>query len=206
MNKFILVSGVLAVWAAACLIGCSSAGAAAPQMIADRSVAADLQALADETWLQFLAVFKPRAGCFGDVHLRADYDLDERAAYDPLTAIVTVRVPATKAMLQGALVHEWAHHIEYQCKAHNELRLAFLVAQGLPAGTPWRGDKPNGLPADEPKGGPAVATSEGAWSSIPSEQYAEATIELVLGSRAISTAARVSPQAIQVIARWAAGK
>lgn len=162
-----------------------------PRLIADDTVADDLRRLAAETWGQFLAAFRARTDCFGDVHLHAAYDFDARAAYDPDTATVTVRVPATPAMLQGALIHEWAHHIEFQCVAQQELRAAFLAAQGLPAETPWR-------PADDP-----AHTPESAWAAIPSEQYAEAAIEFVLGRRQIPTTARVSGEAVQVLAAWA---
>ena len=165
-----------------------------PRLIVDDSVAEDLQAVAEETWSKFLAVFQARTNCFGDVRLHVAYDLDNRAAYDPDTATVTVRVPATSVMLQGALIHEWAHHIEFQCDAQKELRPAFLAAQGLPADTPWRTDY---TPANTP---------ESAWAGIPSEQYAEATIEVVLGSRQIPTTARVSVEAVHVIAEWASGK
>lgn len=190
------VSAVLAVWIAASLAAadCSRSKVAAPRLITDSSVAADLQGLADETWRQFLVVFEAWTSCFGDVHLRTTQDLEDRAAYDPVTATVTVRVPATAAMLQGGLIHEWAHHIEYQCEAHQELRPAFLAAQGLQANVPWR------------PGETSTVLSGNGWASIPSEQYAEATIELVLGSRQIPTAARVSPEAVQVIAAWAAGQ
>jgi hypothetical protein len=179
----------------ACLIlaGCASPPPEPPRLIAGDSVHADLKALADDTWRQFLAVFEARSGCFGDVHLRAVYSLDERAGYNPETATVTVRVPATSAMLQGALVHEWAHHIEFQCEAQQALRPAFLAAQGLAADTPWRPDEL------------AAPIAENTWASIPSEQFAEAAIVLVLGRRQISTGAHVSSQAVDVVAVWAAG-
>jgi hypothetical protein len=89
-----------------------------PRLIVDESVADDFRALALETWDQFLAAFQPRSACFGDVELRATKTLDSRASYDPETAAVTVRVPATVVMLQGALIHEWAHHVEFQCGEH----------------------------------------------------------------------------------------
>ena len=162
-----------------------------PRLMADDTVADDFRILAEETWGQFLAVFPARTDCFGDVYLHAAYNLNSRAAYDPDTATVTVRVPATPVMLQSALVHEWAHHIEFQCDAQKELRAAFLAAQGLPADTLWR-------PDDDP-----AHTPESAWATIPSEQYAEAVIELVLGRRQIPTTARVSVEAVQVIAEWA---
>jgi len=168
--------------------------AARPRLIVDESVGADLQALAQDTWGQFLTAFAGRAGCFGDVRLRASYDLDSRGDYDPATATVTVRVPGAPAMLQSALLHEWAHHVEFQCPAHQALRPAFLSAQRLPPDTPWRpADTPAELPASE-------------WAAIPSEQYAEAVIELVLGSRPIPTPAHVTPEAVQVIKAWAAGE
>ncbi len=165
-----------------------------PRLLADDSVAGDFEAVAQSTWQQFLGVFHARAYCFGDVHLHAAEELDSRAAYDPKTATVTVRVPGSPAMLQSALIHEWAHHIEFQCPAQQELRAAFLAAQGLPPDTLWRQDD---LPAHTP---------ESEWASIPSEQFAEATIEVVLGERQIPTTAPVSKPAVDVIARWAAGR
>jgi hypothetical protein len=97
-------------------------------------------------------------------------------------------------MLQSALIHEWAHHIEFQCEAHQEMREAFALAQGLAPDVSWRPD--DSLPANTP-------TSD--WAGIPSEQYAEATIELVLGNRPIPTPVRVTREAIRIVEKWAAG-
>lgn len=170
-----------------------------PRLLVDDSVAGDFAVLAQSTWSQFLVAFSGRTACFGDVHLRAVGDLASRAVYDPPTATVTVRVPGTPAMLQGALVHEWAHHIEFQCPAQQQLRAAFLAAQGLPAGTVWR---PDNTPAASQT---VTPTPESIWATIPSEQFAEATIEVVLGERSIPTTAPVTPAAVQVIAQWASG-
>jgi hypothetical protein len=180
------------------LAGCAQAATPtpkpAPRLIVDYSVAGDFASLANETWRQFLNVFRARADCFGDVHLHAAYELNSRAAYDPKTASVTVRVPGAPALLQSALIHEWAHHVEFQCPAQKQMRAAFLAAQGLPTDTLWR---PDDTPANTP---------ESEWATIPSEQYAEATIEVVLGRRQIPTTARVSVEAVQVIRDWAAGR
>jgi hypothetical protein len=165
-----------------------------PQLVVGESVAADFESLARETWARFLAVFWARRACFGDVRLEAAYGLGSRAGYDPALALATVRVPGTVAMLQSGLVHEWAHHVEFQCDAHEALRPAFLVAQGLPPDTLWR---------------PAWATTDIAaaeWASIPSEQCAEAVVDLVLGGRSIPTRAHVTPAAVRVVAAWAAGR
>ncbi|MGC9358605.1 MAG: hypothetical protein ACP5GX_12090 [Anaerolineae bacterium] len=159
---------------------------ASPALIVEDSVAQDFESLALETWGRFLATFEARWGCFGDVRLRASSALDRRATYNPRTATVTVRVPGTEAMLQSALIHEWAHHVEYQCKAHEELRADFLIAQGYPPGTPWRADVEGG-------------------AVVPSEEYAEATIAVVLGRRSIPTGARVTTEGLEVIAAWAWG-
>lgn len=164
-----------------------------PELIVHESVAVDFQALALQTWDRFLTVFWARRNCFGDVYLRAAPALGSRAAYDPDSATVIVRVPATAAMLQGALIHEWAHHLEFQCSEHEDLRAAFLLAQGLPGDTAWRTAGARQM----------VAT---AWADVPSEQYAEAVIALVLGGRPIPTRARVTGEAVQVVEKWAAGK
>jgi hypothetical protein len=164
-----------------------------PQLILDESVAADFRALAVETWERFLTVFRARQDCFGDVHLKAADRLDSRADYDPETATASVRVPATAAMLQSALIHEWAHHVEFQCKAQRDLRAAFLAAQGLPPDTPWRAE------------GAGAKMPTSAWAEMPSEQYAEATITLVLGGRPVPTKARITKEAVGVIENWAAG-
>jgi len=164
-----------------------------PELIFDDSVASDFQALAVETWEQFLTVFEARTDCFGDVTLRATRTLDSRAAYDPQTAMVTVHVPGTRAMLQSALIHEWAHHVEFQCPDHEALRPRFLAALGLPPDTLWR-------PADL-----LTTTPTDAWDQIPSEHYAEATISLVLGQNQIPTKIRVSQAEVAAVGAWAAG-
>ncbi len=195
-QRYLAISAALII-AQGLVAGCGSAAPPPPEplprLIVDDSVASDFAALAQETWAQFLEVFRARVDCFGDVSLRAATALNSRAAYDPKTATVTVRVPGTPAMLQSALIHEWAHHLEFQCPAQKELRPAFLAAQGLPPDTLWRSDD---TPANTP---------ESAWATIPSEQYAEATIEVVLGRRPIPTTARVTVEAVRVIAQWAAG-
>lgn len=165
-----------------------------PRLLPDASVGSDLAALAEETWDLFLGTFAAHHGCIGDVRLRAVTALHGRAVYDPATATVTVQVPGTRAMLQSALVHEWAHHLEFACPAHGAMRPTFLAAQRLPPETPWR---PDPLPATLPAG---------RWAEIPSEQFAEAAVALVLEGRPVPTNAHLTPEAIDVVARWAAGR
>jgi hypothetical protein len=164
---------------------------ATPRLIIDASVKPDFAAVIQETWGQFLLVFAARRDCFGDVRVKADYDLSDRAMYDPQTATVSVRVPERAAILKGALVHEWAHHVEFQCDAHTEMRAAFIKAQGLPANTPWRSES----------GSVNVLSSD--WANIPSEQYAETTIVLVLGERPVPTHAPITAEGMEVVRAWA---
>ncbi|MCB9421698.1 MAG: hypothetical protein H6667_18000 [Ardenticatenaceae bacterium] len=162
-----------------------------PRLIIDTSVAPDFAVVIQETWEQFMSAFAARSDCFGDVLIKADYDMPDRAMYDPRTATITVRVPERASKLKGALVHEWAHHVEFQCEAHTELREAFIEAQGMPANTPWRSE------------GGSVNVLSSDWANIPSEQYAETTIVLVLGKRPVKTNAPITEDGVDVIRAWA---
>ncbi len=179
-----------------CLLAVTAGGCGRPtppRLVFDTSVGSDLAALATSTWDRFLTVFQARTGCFGDAHLHAAYSLDGRAGYDPESATVTLLVPGTPAMLESGMIHEWAHHLDYQCPELRKLRPAFLAAQGLPAGTPWRIDYRVG------------ETSTDEWAAQPSEQFAEAAILVVMGDRPIPTAAQVRPEAVDVVEKWASG-
>ncbi len=162
-----------------------------PRLIIEPSVDEAFAALAQETWASFLTIFAARTHCFGDVHLQASYQLPARAGYDPHTATVVIRVPASAARLQAALIHEWAHHIEFQCPEQADMRPAFLAAEGFPPNTSWRPVPP--------------ATSHDIWANIPSEHFAEAAIPLVLGHNATPTQIHVRRAAMDVLAHWAAG-
>jgi len=185
----LVLAATLGICAASCTVRNNG-----PALLVGESVESDFRLLAEETWASFLLVFRARADCFGPVTLQAVRSLDSRAAYDPSTATVTVRVPATPAVLQGALVHEFAHHVEFQCQEHEELRPAFLAALCLPAGTEWRPD--NG----------SAAAPERVRGDIPSEQYAEATVILVLGRRPVTTGVKVNDEAVRAVKVWAAGE
>lgn len=170
-----------------------TSGDQVPRLIPDRSVNPDFETLAMETWGLFLKTFNQRSDCFGDVYLTVSMDLKSRAAYDPKSATVTVRVPGTKAMLQSALIHEWAHHVEFQCAVQQEIRPEFLIAMGVPKDTPWR-------PEDSTSN-----ISAGNWAEIPSEHYAEAAIGLVLGERHVPTNIRVSREELAILKKWVSG-
>lgn len=163
-------------------------------MIIDDSVAADFALLIRENWGKFLAVFAARSDCFGDIRIIAVKELADQAHYDPATATVLIRVPARGSLLRRALVDEWAHHLEFQCAAQVELRPAFLVAQGLPANTPWQ------LEAG------SINMRTYLWAKIPSEQYAETVAAIVLDNPHLRTTAPITAAGIQVIQAWASEK
>lgn len=162
-----------------------------PQVIIDESVASDFAALIQETWGEFLAVFAARADCFGNVQIVATKTLEDRAHYDPATATVKVRVPARGSVLRNALVHEWAHHLEFQCPAQMEMRAAFVNAQGFPPGTPWR--RTDG----------SVNLRNYRWATIPSEQFAETVVVVVLGDQIVPTPVRITDEGMAVVSAWA---
>ena len=190
----LLLSSLLPLLAIIWYFGAYPRQQTSPRLIIDASVAPDFAAVIQETWGQFLLVFAARSDCFGDVRVKADYDLSDRAMYDPQTATISVRVPERAAILKGALVHEWAHHVEFQCEAQTEMRAAFIEAQNMPANTPWRLED----------GTTNILSSD--WANIPSEQYAETTIALVLGERPVSTKAPITTQGMEVIRAWAQKK
>jgi hypothetical protein len=191
--RVLAIGVVLAITVGASAMGCTVHNNE-PSLMIGESVASDFRLLAEETWASFLVAFRARADCFGPVTLQATRSLDSRAVYDPDTATVAVRVPGTPAVLKGALVHEFAHHVEFQCQEHEELRPVFLAALGLPAGTEWR-----------PDNGSATAPAS-VRDDIPSEQYAEAAVILVLGRRPVTTGVRVSDEAVRAVEVWAAGE
>src|SRR5207302_8179589 len=143
-----------------------------------------LRALAAGTWRLFLDAIPARATCAADVTLAGAWHLANRALYDPDRRLVTVRIPATAADLRGSLVHEFAHHFEFTCPTQRLLRPAFLAAQGLLRRTPWRGGS--------------------TWARIPSEQFAEAMVQFVLGRPSLPLVV-VRPGALEVLRRWARG-
>lgn len=187
----LLLSLILPLLAIGWYLGAYPGHQPTPQVIVDASVDQDFAAVIQETWVQFLLVFAPRSDCFGDVRVKADYHLSDRAMYDPRTATISVRVPERASILKGALVHEWAHHVEFQCEAHIEMRIAFIEAQGMPANTAWRSEA----------GTTNILSSD--WANIPSEQYAENTIVVVLGKRPVSTNAPITAEGMEIIRAWA---
>jgi hypothetical protein len=166
-------------------IAAGGCGDSTPQLRHDDTVPDDLRQLADEAWLDFLDAIPGRDHCITEPTLSAAWELDSRAEYQPSTAILLVRVPGTPATLRSELLHEFAHHLEFTCPAHEQLRRGFLVAQGFPADKSWfDGD---------------------TWETTPSEQYAEAVVELIEGRRSFRGGIQLTDEAIAVVREWGKG-
>ena len=151
----------------------------------DDTVPDDLRALADEAWADFLGALPGRQDCISEPTLSAEWELETRAEYQPDTAVVTVRVPGTPATLRSELLHEFAHHLEFTCPDQQQMRQTFLVAQDFAADTSWfDGD---------------------SWEATPSEQYAEAVVELIEGRRTHQGGIQLTDDAIDVVRVWGRG-
>ena len=168
-------------------------GSAAERPLPDRpgiafapGVPDDLRALATSTWVRFLDAFPARWGCVPDVTVAGAWRFPNRGDYDPDTRLVTVRIPGTATNLRATMVHEFAHHLEFTCLEHRLFRPRFLAAQGLLPGTPWA----------------RAAT----WAEMPSEQWAEATIQVILGRRPGHALIDVRPAAVAAVRAWGAGR
>jgi hypothetical protein len=147
-------------------------------------VPSDVRALATDTWQGFDEAFAAQRDCYDPPTIAVAWSMEDRGRYDPATATVTIRVPWTAANLEAALVHEFAHHVEFTCEDHAAMRTPFLGAMEVPADTPW--------------------LEGGDWASTPSERWAEAAVVVVLGSPPHVTASPREAE-VAVVADWADG-
>jgi hypothetical protein len=145
----------------------------------------DVRDLAAATWARFEAALPGHRDCLGPPVFEARWKLADRGEYEPTDQQVVLRIPGTAPNLSATMVHEFAHHLEFTCPAQGQVRAAFLAAQGFAPGTPW---------FDGP-----------SWARTPSEQFAEATVQFVLGERAAHSPVVVSAAALAAIGTWAAG-
>jgi hypothetical protein len=161
----------------------ADSGRGRPGLVMAPAMPDDLRGLVEATWGRFVDAFPAHADCIERVTVEGAWELEDRATYDPERRVVTVRIPGTAPNLEASLVHEFAHHLELTCPAQKVIRPAFLEAQRFPHNTPW---------FDGP-----------VWDRIPSEQWAEATAEYVLGRRPAHARTVTSDAAMGVIRAWA---
>ena len=145
----------------------------------------DVRQLAQAAMTDFLEVFPAQRQCVAGVRLDIDPDFEARGRYEPETATVILRTPATAPKLRESLFHELAHHLEWNCPSQLELRKPFLDAQGFSAGSEW--------------------TKGDAWEDSPSEHFAEAVVEVIEGRRNLTYGINLSDQALELVRRWGHG-
>jgi hypothetical protein len=182
-----VIAGAVAALAAAAAVVVLGGGRSEGRLVMGDDVPDDLRALATEVFGSFENRFEARLDCMADVRLVPAWEgLDDRARYLPSDGVIELRVPATANLLGDSIVHELAHHVEFTCDEHEALRPAFLTAQGHPAGTDW---------FDGP-----------TWEETPSEQFAEAVVQVVLGERQQNRLVmQISTEAIDLVTGWGAG-
>ena len=174
--------------AAVVLAGSTGCGdGSAGGLVMGDDVPDDLRALASDVFDRFETSFTARIDCMEDVRLVAAWEgLEDRARYLPDARVIEVRVPATANLLSDSLVHELAHHLDHTCTELQDLRPAFLGAQGHPPGAEW-------------SLGPT-------WAETPSEQFAEAVVLVVLGDREQNRLRmQIGDEAVALITRWGTG-
>ncbi len=174
-------TGLAAIVLGALLVVSCSTGT--PTLLFGDDTPDDLREVANSTFEVFVGRFSDRADCIGSVTLVGARHLDDRARYIPGERSVILRIPATAPHIEVSLVHEWAHHLEFACESHQELRAPFLRSVGLPPDAAWFGGE--------------------VWEGIPSEMFASAVVEYVLGRRDEASAIVLDPEAIDVVRDWA---
>jgi hypothetical protein len=142
----------------------------------------DVRALAARTWKRFTDALPGVGPCIPPVILDVAPRLSGRAEYRPHPPTIVLRVPAPAGTLEAALVHELAHHLEFACPDQAHIRRPFLQAQGFPEDSSWfHGER---------------------WETTPSEIFAEAVVQAVLGERVIHRRTPVRPAAVDLVVRW----
>lgn len=122
----------------------------------------DVAEALDDAWRRFLLVFGERRACMSDVSLTLARDVPGDARYRLADRSIVIEIPTSPARFAESVVHELAHHMERTCGIE-EIRDDFLAAQGFAADVPWYG------PAE--------------WEELPTEHFAEAVVDVVLGER-----------------------
>lgn len=132
------------------------------RIVVRQDVPADVAAEIATVEERYRSVFADRLDCIGDVSLWLVSDVDGGdARYLPGRSWIEVEIPTSPARFRDSLAHELAHHVEASCEAGDELRRA-LIAVADPGGQ-WDGQE--------------------RWEDRPSEQWAEAVVQLLLGER-----------------------
>ena len=166
------------------LVACGRAPAA-PTPAFGPNTPADLRELTEETFAMVSEALPAQRSCLGDVVVSGAWELDDRARYSPSQREITIRIPATAPQLRTSIVHELAHHVEATCPQDDEVRRAFLAAQGLDPAADWLGGE--------------------TWETTPSEQWASAVVLHVMERPDERSRIAVGAEALEIVESWATG-
>lgn len=171
--------GLLVVLAAA-VVAC-----APPGVTLGDDMPADLAEVVSVAFDEMVRELEAHGSCLEGLTVEHAWEMADRASYDPDTATIVLRVPATANELEFSLAHEIAHHLELACPAQQEIRPDFLAAQGLPNSTAWfEGD---------------------TWEETPSEQFATALGMVLTGGSDDRRHVPITESAVEVVADWTEG-
>ena len=132
-----------------------------PMVRLAQAVPADVERETRTAVAEFVEVFGARRACIPTAHVVLVRDVDGGdARYLADSAVIEIQIPTTPARFRESLVHELAHHVEHTCAAFADLRDKWLSRSGDDT---W--------------------SRQERWEDRPTEQWAEAAVDLVLGER-----------------------
>jgi hypothetical protein len=158
------------------------AACGSPAVVFPEDTPVDFVRLAEEVFAEFVAAFPAQTDCIGSAEIRAAWELDDRALYDPASDVIEIRVPGTAPQLTTSIVHEMGHRLEHLCPSQVEVRAPFLGALGMSPDSAW----------PDPT----------SYETNPSELWAEAVVRHVLGQADSRRPLEVTPAAVAVVADW----
>jgi hypothetical protein len=146
---------------AGAVLGQAGGMAAEPVVRLRQRVPAAVEQELRATVAEFVAVFAPRRGCVGGAELQLVREVDDGdARYVAAEALIEIEIPTSPRRFRESLVHELAHHVAHSCPDADVLRADVMTAIGA---IDWTGQE--------------------RWDQRPSELWAEAVVDIVLGER-----------------------
>lgn len=173
--------GVAVVAVAAVMLASAGTDTGYPTISYRDGTPGDVMALGDSTFSDFLQAFPAQQHCVADVEVAHNWDLGPEAGRYRAN-FIEIEVPNTTAAIRGTYLHEFGHHLDFNC-ADAELRAAFMGALGLDPGTDWHSD-------NRP------------WAQRPAERFAEAVVVIVGGS-SVHPEISLTPESIRIVSSWA---
>ena len=161
-----------------------SAGVAEPVVRLRQRVPAEVEQEVRATVADFVAVFEAHRGCIGGAELELVRRVDDGdARYVAADELIEIEIPTSPRRFRESLVHELAHHVDHSCPHAATLRHDLMTVLGA---TDWTGQQ--------------------RWERRPSELWAEAVVEIVLGERVrFGRTVPLDRELVETSRRWIVG-